>query len=39
MSFPKIGPEFKNHLGDSPEKRAYIETRILTEVNRCASAI
>ena len=25
-------PEFKNHLGDLPEKRAYIETRILTEV-------
>jgi ATP-dependent Zn protease len=25
-------PEFKNHFGDSPEKRAYIETRILTEV-------
>jgi ATP-dependent Zn protease len=25
-------PEFKNHFGDSPEKRAYIETRILTSV-------
>src|SRR5271166_1601616 len=31
--FPKDWrPEFNNHLGDSPEKRAYIETRILTEV-------
>jgi ATP-dependent Zn protease len=31
--FPKDGrPEFKSHFGDSPEKRAYIETRILIEV-------
>jgi hypothetical protein len=31
--FSKDGPpEFKSHLGDSPEKRAYIETRILTKV-------
>jgi ATP-dependent Zn protease len=31
--FPKDErPEFANHLGDSPEKRRYIETRILTEV-------
>lgn len=25
-------PEFKSHFGDSPQKRAYIETRILTTV-------
>jgi ATP-dependent Zn protease len=25
-------PEYKSHLGDSPEKRVYIETRILTGV-------
>jgi hypothetical protein len=31
--FPKDWrPEFQNHSGDFPEKRAYIETRILTEV-------
>ena len=31
--FPKdCRPEFKNHLGHSPEKGAYIETRILTAV-------
>ena len=30
INFPKtVGPEFKSHLGDSPEKRTYIETRIL----------
>ena len=31
--FPKVWrPEFRDHFGDSPEKRAYIETRILTEL-------
>lgn len=31
--FPEdLRPEFKNHLDDSPEKRAYIETRILIEL-------
>jgi hypothetical protein len=31
--FPKDWlPEYKNHFGDSPEKRTYIETRILTSV-------
>jgi ATP-dependent Zn protease len=31
--FPKDWrPEFKDHFGESPEKRAYIETRILTEI-------
>jgi hypothetical protein len=33
MSFPKIGnPSSKATFGVSPEKRAYIETRILTRV-------
>lgn len=31
--FPKDWrPEFKRHLGDTPQKRNYIETRILIEV-------
>jgi hypothetical protein len=31
--FPKDWlPEYKTHFGDSPEKRTYIETRILTSV-------
>jgi hypothetical protein len=27
-----LRPEYKTHFGNSPEKRAYIETRILTSV-------
>lgn len=30
--FPDWLPEFKNHYGDSPEKRCYIETRILIAI-------
>lgn len=31
--FPKdCPPEYKTHFGDSPDKRTYIETRILTSV-------
>jgi ATP-dependent Zn protease len=30
--FPEDWHEYKGHLGDSPEKRCYIETRILTGV-------
>lgn len=31
--FPQdLRPEYKTHFGDSPEKRTYIETRILTSV-------
>jgi hypothetical protein len=30
--FPDVPPAFKNYLGTSAEKRAYIETRVLIEV-------